>query len=351
LPDELRALLAFNVAFVIVLVAVPWAIRLAHRIECLDRPVGYKIHGRATPYLGGLAVMAGFLPAAAAFGAGGADYLVIVLGAIGLFVVGTVDDRVGLGPLIRVLAEAVAALALWKAGLGWAVFPAEALNLLLTVAWVVGLVNAFNLMDNQDGALGTIGLVCTAGAAVAAGIAGNAPLAALGLALGGACAGFLPYNLAKPSRLFLGDGGSLPIGFVAAAVVMAAPASVGLSATAVLVAAPLVGLPILDTTLVVFSRIRRGAAVLSGGHDHLTHRLLRPLGSPQAVALVLGGTQAALCGLGLALLDAGHPAIMLAAIGYVMAGAVVILVLDWPNAASPAPAPGLAAPARQETTS
>jgi UDP-GlcNAc:undecaprenyl-phosphate/decaprenyl-phosphate GlcNAc-1-phosphate transferase len=349
LPDELRALLAFDVAFVVVLVAVPWAIRLAHRLDCLDRPAGYKVHGRATPCLGGLAVLAGFLPAAAAFGAGGADYLVIVLGAIGLFAVGTVDDRMGLGPLVRVLAEALAALALWEAGLGWAVFHADALNLLLTVAWVVGLVNAFNLMDNQDGALGTIGLVCAAGAAVAAGIAGNAALAALGLALGGACAGFLPYNLAKPSRLFLGDGGSMPIGFVLAAVVMAAPADVGLSATAILVAAPLVGLPILDTTLVVFSRIRRGATVLSGGHDHLTHRLLGPLGSPRAVALVLGSAQAALCGLGLVLFDAAHPTIMLAAMGYVITGAVVIMVLDWPDAASQAPAPGLAAPARQET--
>ena len=208
--------------------------------------------------------MAGFLPAAIALGGGASDFLVIVLGAVGLSAVGTVDDRVGLGPLFRVLAELAAAFALWNADLGWSVFHSEAANLILTLVWVVGLVNAFNLMDNVDGATGTIGMVCAAGAAGAALLDDNVLLAALALALSGACAGFLPYNLSGPSRVFLGDGGSMPIGFVAAAAVMAAPADVGVSATAVLVAAPLVGLPILDTTLVTVSRIRRGVQVMTG---------------------------------------------------------------------------------------
>jgi hypothetical protein len=141
----------------------------------------------------------------------------------------------------------------------------------------------------------------------------------------------------------------MPLGFVVAAAVMAAPAEVGLSATAILVAAPLAGLPIFDTALVTVSRTCRGARLLSGGRDHVTHRLLGTLGSERAVALVLGVAQAALCGLGLALYTADHTVIMLTAIGYVLAGAVVILALDWPYAAEPTPTSAMAAPAQQET--
>jgi UDP-GlcNAc:undecaprenyl-phosphate GlcNAc-1-phosphate transferase len=192
-------------------------------------------------------------------------------------------------------------------------------------------------------------LVCAAGAAGAAAIGGNFVLAALPVSLCGACAGFLPYNLSQPSRLFLGDGGSMPLGFVVASSVMAAPADVGLSATAVLVAAPLVGLPILDTALVTMSRTRRGVKVLTGGRDHITHRLLTPFGSARAVALLLGVAQAGLCVLGLALFDADHTTIMLSAIGYVTVGAAVIMALDWPRPAERARASALPAPVQQET--
>ncbi len=107
--------------------------------------------------------MAAFLPAAVLLGGGASKYAVIVLCALGLFAVGTLDDRVGLGPLERVLAEVAAATALWGAGLAWYVSEIEAVNLLLTIVWVVGLVNAFNLMDNLDGAAGSVTAVAAAG--------------------------------------------------------------------------------------------------------------------------------------------------------------------------------------------
>jgi len=300
--------------------------------------------------------MVGFLLPAITLGGGASDFLVIALGAVGLSAVGTVDDRVGVGPLLRVVAELAAAVALWNADLGWSVFHSAAANLVLTLLWVVGLVNAFNLMDNIDGATGIMGMVCAGGGAGVALLDHNVLLAAFALALSGACAGFLPYNLSGPSRVFLGDGGSMPIGFVAAAAIMAAPAHVGISATAVLVAAPLVGLPILDTTLVTVSRLRRGVPVMTGGRDHITHRLLRSLGSARTTALVLGLAQAVLCGLGLVLFGATHTTIMLAAMVYVSVGAAVILALDLPYireavrvvdgvAASTRPAP-----AQQETS-
>jgi UDP-GlcNAc:undecaprenyl-phosphate GlcNAc-1-phosphate transferase len=346
LPDELRLTLAFAIGFGAALVTVPLAIRVAWRTDFLDRPVGYKKHARPTPYLGGVAVMLAFLPASLLLGGGASQFGVIVVCALGLSLVGAVDDRVGLGPLPRVLAEIAAATALWSAGLAWYVSESETVNLLVAIFWVVGVVNAFNLMDNLDGAAGTVGAVSAAGAGVLATVEGDPLLGALALSLAGACGGFLPFNLARPARVFLGDGGSMPLGFVVAAVVMGISEHAGLGQSVVVAAALFVGLPALDTALVVVSRTRRGAAVLSGARDHLTHRLLRGLRTPRAVALALGLTQAALCLVGLALFQAAAAAVFAFGAMYFLLGCAAILVLE--SSYGPEAAPAVAAPARQD---
>jgi UDP-GlcNAc:undecaprenyl-phosphate GlcNAc-1-phosphate transferase len=271
---------------------------------------------------------------------------VIVVCALGLSVVGVVDDRVGLGPLPRVLVEIAAATALWSAGLAWHVSESETVNLIVAIFWVVGVVNAFNLMDNLDGAAGTVGAVSAAGAGALAAVEGDPLLAALALSLSGACAGFLPFNLARPARVFLGDGGSMPVGFVVAAVVMGISEHAGLGQAAVVAAALFVGLPALDTALVVLSRTRRGTAVLSGARDHLTHRLLRSLHTPRAVALALGLAQATLCVVGLLLFQATSAAVFVFGAMYFVLGVAVILMLD--SSYSPEAAPALATPTQQE---
>jgi UDP-GlcNAc:undecaprenyl-phosphate/decaprenyl-phosphate GlcNAc-1-phosphate transferase len=356
LPEELRLILAFAVAAGLVQLSVPLAIRLAVRTGFLDHPVGYKKHGRATPYLGGLGVIAVAVPVALVAG-GGADVAVILACAAGLCVVGIIDDRAHLGPGVRVLAEFTAAFALWQADLGWLLFDEGVLNLALTTVWVVGLVNAFNLMDNLDGATGTVGGVSAAGVGVLAATQGETAIAAMLFALAGACAGFLRFNLARPSRVFLGDGGSMPIGFILAAGVTAVPAIEGFGTAAVFAVVPLVGLAVFDTTLVVVSRVRRGVGIFTGGRDHLTHRLLERVGTPQRVALALAGAQALLCGSGFLLYDSTIVTVFSAATGYVLLGAAAIAALEWPYLraearaaaeAALAPAP---APAQQESGS
>lgn len=356
MPDELRLILAFAVAAGLVQLSVPLAMRLALRTGLLDHPIGYKEHVRPTPYLGGLGVMAAVLPVALIVG-GGSDVLVIVACAAGLCAVGIADDRANLGPVTRVFAEFVAAFALWQADLGWLLFDEGVLNLGLTAVWVVGLVNAFNLMDNLDGAAGTVGGVSAAGVGLLAAAQGEMAMAAVALALAGACAGFLRFNLARPSRVFLGDGGSMPLGFLLAAGLTAIPPTDGFGTAAVFAVVPLVGLVALDTTLVVVSRVRRGVGVLTGGRDHLTHRLLELLGTPQLVALTLAGAQAALCVLGLLLFDSTIVTVFSAATGYVLLGAATIAALEWPYlreearaAAEETLSPPLA-PAQQESGS
>jgi UDP-GlcNAc:undecaprenyl-phosphate GlcNAc-1-phosphate transferase len=355
LPDELRLILAFAVAAGFVQLTVPLAIRLAVATGFLDHPVGYKKHGRSTPYLGGLGVMAAVAPVALAMG-GGSDVLVIAACAAALCAVGTIDDRAHLGPGVRVLAEFTAAFALWQADLGWILWDTGILNLALTTLWVVGLVNAFNLMDNLDGATGSVGSVSAIGAGVLAATQGEMAIAAMAFAVAGACAGFLRFNLARPARVFLGDGGSMPVGFLIAASVMAVPPTMGFGTGAVFAVVPLVGLVVFDTTLVVFSRMRRGAGVFTGGRDHLTHRLLDLLGTPQSVALALAGAQAALCVLGFLLYDSTIVTVFAASTGYVILGAATIAALEWPYIRAEARGAAEAAlsplsPARQESGS
>jgi UDP-GlcNAc:undecaprenyl-phosphate GlcNAc-1-phosphate transferase len=147
------------------------------------------------------------------------------------------------------------------------------------------------------------------------------------MALAAACLGFLPFNLAGPARIFLGDGGSTPIGLAVAGLIMVNPAN-SAQWTDLLAAVPLVGIPILDTAMVVFSRQRRSVNVLSGARDHTTHRLLAVLGTPRRVALALGAAQLALCALGIALYALSMAEIVLAAIVYTTLGCAAIAALD-----------------------
>ena len=325
-PAE-AALLSLGAGTGTALVAVPVAARVARRTGFLDHPAGYKQHRRPTPYLGGSAVVLAFIVAATALGEADGRFLPVVLGAVGMWAVGTIDDRVNLSPWLRIGATIAVAIGLWIGGLGWNVFPGSGLDLALTLVWVLGLVNAFNLMDNMDGASGSVAAAASVGIGAFALVNGDVALAAVSFGLVGACLGLLRFNLARPARIFLGDGGSMPIGFIVAALAIAAPVA-GLGAGSVLVAALLVGLVILDTTLVVISRRRRGVALMTGGRDHLTHRLLVIVGSARRVAGALAATQLILCGFALGAAALGGVAVLWLAAAAVVAGIALIAVLE-----------------------
>jgi UDP-GlcNAc:undecaprenyl-phosphate GlcNAc-1-phosphate transferase len=325
---DLAVIPAFALAAAVTFVAVLPVIAVARRTDFYDRPAGHKGHARATPYLGGVAVMAGFTAAAVAFGQATDRLWVILACAGGLLVLGTIDDRFPVAPRWRVLAEVGAGVALASADLGWTVFGSEALDLLLTVVWVVGLCNAFNLMDNLDGATGSVASVSATGIGVVALTQGEPVLAALAFALAGACVGFLGHNLARPARIFLGDGGSLPVGFLVAAIAMLVCNGHGLGVSAVAYGALLAGLAIFDTALVVVSRLRARVPLVTPGRDHLTHRMLSRLGSERRVAAVLVLVQAWLSlGAVLAAHD-GRLALSLVALVALTCGMVAVGVLD-----------------------
>ena len=326
----MRPELAFAVALAATLVFTPLAIRLARVTGFFDHPVGYKGHGSPTPYLGGVAVIAGFLLAATLCGGHSGAFAPIALGAVVLLGVGTVDDRYQLSPLTRLAIEAAVACVLYVAGIGWSLFGNDVLDLPISLAFVIGVVNAYNLMDNMDGAASTVaGVSAAVLGALAAGR--NPELGAFAFALAGACLGFLRFNLATPARIFLGDGGSMPIGFVLAALIMAMPGTPHLGWAFVPVAVVLIGLPALDTTLVVVSRLRRGAGVFTGGRDHLTHRLRTKVGSSRGVAAILGSSQAVLSICGALLVGADKSLAALGAICLIAVGVAVVARLESPS--------------------
>jgi UDP-GlcNAc:undecaprenyl-phosphate GlcNAc-1-phosphate transferase len=331
LPSELQLATAFALSLVAALVLVPVAMRIAVRTDFVDVPGGYKGHARTTPYLGGAAVCLSVAAALFISGAVTSRYAALFVWAFVLFVVGTVDDRRNLNPLIRLVVEAGAAVALWNYGLGWAVFGSDVPDIALTILWIVGLVNAFNLMDNMDGAASTVAGISAAGVAALGAVNGDTALAVVGASVAGACVGFLRYNLAKPARIFLGDGGSMPLGFVIAGAVMASPGTQTFGWSAILALAPMVGLPILDTTLVVISRRRAGRPVLSGGRDHLTHRLRAMLGSVRAVVISLAAVQATLCLIAVGVSQLSVAFAITAGVAFAVAGGFVIFVLETPG--------------------
>jgi UDP-GlcNAc:undecaprenyl-phosphate GlcNAc-1-phosphate transferase len=210
-----------------------------------------------------------------------ADDLAMPLGCvIAIFIVGLVDDVISLKPSTKLIAAIGVAAALVFAGYRLMWFESRTLDSLLTILWVVGLANAFNLLDNMDGLAAGTGLIAatmmTIGllTGVTREIAGDEIRFLVVLA--GAIAGFLVYNL-PPASIFMGDSGSLLIGFALATFTLSHEGiRASRSDVLAVIAAPVFVLlvPIFDTTLVTVSRLLSGRSPARGGRDHSSHRLV-----------------------------------------------------------------------------
>ncbi|MDX6683009.1 MAG: hypothetical protein QOG94_3048 [Solirubrobacteraceae bacterium] len=343
---EARLALSLMLAPAIVYGLTPVAIRLAARLRFYDVPAGYKGHGAPTPYLGGAVVIIGFVAVAPVLAAGERRSLPVLAGVVVLALVGALDDRRTVGPWQRVLVEGGLATTLWALGLGWTLGLGAVVDLLVTGLWVVAVVNAFNLFDNMDGAASAMASVVGGAVAVLGLVQSDVWLGVTGAALCGACAGFLPHNLARPSaRIFLGDGGSMPIGFAIAALVMVGSSSAAPGWRSVIVGLLLVGVPALDTSLVIVSRRRRGVSILTPGRDHLTHRTRARLGTTRSTVAVLSGVQALLATAAIVATQVGAGLLIAVAALYLLGAAAVVAALVAPPRPRAAAASLASAPA------
>jgi UDP-GlcNAc:undecaprenyl-phosphate/decaprenyl-phosphate GlcNAc-1-phosphate transferase len=269
-------------------------------------PTDARWHDRATPTFGGVGIFVGLLVGVAAAVAAGAgeptsELLGILAGTGLLFAAGLVDDVRHLGPLMKLAAQFAAAGIAIAAGLRVELIGNDLLATIVAVVWLVGITNAFNLLDNMDGLAATLAAVaCGYFAIDAATLHEDELVLALSLSLGFACVGFLPFNL-RPGRraaVFMGDSGSQVLGFMLAALGLAASwTTAGTTVATMLLPLLVLAIPILDTTLVTLVRLVERRPVTQGGRDHSSHRLVyyglsesRAVALLALIALALGAT-------------------------------------------------------------
>ena len=290
--------LLFVITYALVGVLTPVMRKIAIANQILDVPTSsHKSHTKAVPYLGGVAILIGvtlisylalvfsnftisnFLLATSILGPA------LVMGLIGLW-----DDLKNLPPLPRFIWQSVAGLVVAAA----LVLGSNVANptgstftdVLITVIWVVGICNSINFFDNLDGGAAGTAAISAIFLTYLAINSGQAFVAALSIVVAGATLGFLIWNRA-PARIYMGDAGALFLGVLLATLTIRlnpdTQTSIGSFATPIL----LLAIPILDTTVAVLSRLRRGVSPFLGGKDHLSHRLVRAGLSRKMAAIAL----------------------------------------------------------------
>ncbi len=310
-------------AFVLAVTATAAVMPVATRLGFVDRPGAHKSHARITPYGGGVAIaIAVGLPATVVlltavligedraadwFGATVAPYVgglvqesgraaALLLGALLLHVLGLIDDVRPLGPRRKLLVMLTAAgLATTVGEVRLAEFAGPTVSIILSVAWIVVIINAMNFLDNMDGLSAGVAVICLAIMSGVGVLAGQV-LAPLFAALcAGAIAGFLFWNF-PPARIFMGDAGSLLVGYMLALVSIMTTyyqSDAGRSVYALAMPLVILAAPLYDFVTVLFIRLREGRHPMQGDQRHFSHRLVQHgLSRPMAVLTIYLATLA-----------------------------------------------------------
>lgn len=263
-------------AFVLAIGATPLARRLALHTGMVDQPNARKVHKSPIPLLGGVAMYGAFVIALFLF----ADrfyvsqIISIIVGATWVSFLGVWDDRVHLRPSVKLIGQIFGALILVASGITVEVFDNPILDTAVTLFWIIGITNAMNLLDNMDGLSGGVAAVAAAFFMLLSAENGQFLVGSLSAALLGVAIGFLIYNF-NPALIFMGDSGSLFIGFMLSAVGIKLRFPDHPLASTWFIPILVLGLPIFDTTLVFVSRIRRRVNPMThAGMDHISHRLV-----------------------------------------------------------------------------
>ncbi len=314
------------IGFTGALLITPVVRRFAVRVGALDMPVSRSVHKNPVPFMGGVAIFLAFL-VATSFALPRGEYrdtfLGILVGGLFLMLFGLVDDYRALSPKVKLLGQVASAVILLFFGVRveYITNPFGGLiwlgvwSIPFTILWVITVINVINLIDGLDGLAAGIASIASLTLLVSAILNGQSPEAiVLAAALFGSVLGFLPYNF-NPARIFMGDAGSMFLGFTLAAISIEGSLK---SPTAVALAVPVLalGLPIVDMLLAIIRRVRRGMSVGCADKEHLHHRLLQMgLSQREAVSimyLVSGGL--------------GASALVITGVGGWMAVAIIMAV-------------------------
>lgn len=310
-------LISFGTALVAALVLTPVARELAKRVGAVDIPEDRKVHGKATPTMGGVAIYAALMLGIAVYLIFGHhhlsnDLIGIMGGATVILLFGAVDDVRTLGPLSKLFGQVLAAGVLVIMGVqiqnihipGASVISlSPELSVVVSLLWVVAFINIINLIDGLDGL--AAGITCIAAGsmfyyAYQTGTGAAYQDAALvSIVLAGSCLGFLRYNF-NPASVFMGDSGSMLLGFLLGAVTIQGVLK-SIAAAALVIPLLALAIPILDTGMAIVRRALKGTPITHADKEHIHHRLLNLGHSQRQAVLLLYFWTALLCGTSLAL--------------------------------------------------
>ena len=290
----------FLVAFVIAVAVTPLAIRLAPKIGAVDIPKdNRRMHTKIMPRFGGLAIFAGSTISMLIFLRFDPKILIITAGGVMIYLLGVLDDLKNLSPKVKFAGQLLVAIVMYMCDIRIEFITnyfgsgnsqlGTVLCFVITILWIVGITNTVNLIDGLDGlAAGTAAIVSLC-IAYAAYIHGTYLAAGAMLALAGGALGFLPYNF-YPAKIFMGDGGSLYLGFMLSTLSVLVTVK---SATFVSMIIPVLvlGVPIFDTAFAIFRRFVNRKPIMGADKGHLHHRLMNlGYGQRRATLMLYGIT-------------------------------------------------------------
>ena len=294
--------LAAAVAFAISCILTPAAIRIAPKIGAMDIPKdNRRMHKKAMPRFGGMAIFAGTEISLAIFCHSDPKVITILIGGILIYAVGVADDLKGIPAKLKFLLQMLCAAVLYAGGIRvdfvknplgifmdggpeYIHFPLV-ISLIITVIWIVGITNTVNLIDGLDGLAAGVAVIASGYISYAAVLSGQYGVALAMIAVTGGALGFLPFNF-HPAKIFMGDSGSLYLGFMIAAISVLGSTK---GATLIVTIVPFLalGLPIFDTMFAIIRRISHGQNPMAPDRSHVHHRLIdMGLNQKQAVAVL-----------------------------------------------------------------
>ena len=337
MPLYLSVGLAVIAALVISFAATPLAKKLAQRTGAMDIPKdSRRVHNTPIPYLGGLAIFIGFIISVLLFAEITVEIRGILIGAVIIVLVGAIDDIKPLPALLKLLIQIVAALVAVFHGISIEMFAnpfdfnasayvsLQSLSIPITVVWIVAITNSVNLIDGLDGLAAGVSFISSVVMLIISLIVADTNVALIMAALSGACLGFLPHNF-NPAKIFMGDAGSLLLGYILATMSILGLFKVYAVAS---FAAPflVLAVPFFDTSFAFLRRLLHGKNPMSPDRGHFHHRLLDMGLSQKQAVLILYAISAVLGFAAIMVATSGKIGTLILVAALIIATIVVLII-------------------------
>lgn len=299
---KVTLLLSFVTAFILALAVSPIAIKIAPKIGAVDIPKdGRRMHTTAMPRFGGLAIFTGTTVSLVIYAGDNEKIVPVIIGGVLIYMLGVVDDLKNLNSKVKFAVQLLVAVLMYYMGLriqfisnyfgSGALYFGDVVCFIVTVVWIVGITNTINLIDGLDGLAAGSAAIASLCIAYVAYIHGNEYgmmiVCVAMMAVAGGALGFLPFNF-YPAKIFMGDGGSLFLGFMMATLSVVGPLK---RSTVIAIVVPVIvlGIPIFDTFFAIIRRVINRKPIMEADKQHLHHKLMESgYGQRRAVLMLYG---------------------------------------------------------------